>query len=417
MDNSRIESNDMPEWQGGPGTNQRFHTVHPDGLNAQQINSSYTVNVNQGNSDENEPSIKGTSLIEDWAVLVKRYPLFFGINIGIVVVLSVAVIFLLKNVISMASKDYEDVKESIDSLAEEMHTSNKAITDEIYAFNGKLSSLNAKVEDIIVLRSNTNQTITVEPNEVYPTGAAYGVPKIDANEIVGIDVNGTEYRPSELVGKTVLLAYREDDYEVFFYGQINDSYHWDGYCITNAYTSDGYLYGICESNFSDGNRLDYISLYREGNSDNYIYANRFLYNGKNEGETLVYNIKNLTPKVFTYDNVRATDILYVSSFLRELTGISVVKYYNGTTVDNLYDDDTGEAYSIEFDSEGEVIRVYHGKFVKGKWKDSSDSAFVIVYDPDKTQYYVKKDLLRTILLLKQNQIICQKKNYPNIFRL
>ena len=94
--------------------------------------------------------------------------------------------------------------------------------------------------------------------------------------------------------------------------------------------------------------------------------------------------------MFTYDNVRATDILYVSSFLRELTGISVVKYYNGTTVDNLYYDDIGEAYSIEFDSEGEVIRVYHGKFVKGKWKDSSDSAFVIVYDPDKTQYYVKK---------------------------
>lgn len=390
MDNSRIETGDIPEWQGGPGNNQRFHTVYPDGLNAQQINSSYSVTVNQDHSDDPEPHIQGNSLKEDWAALVKLHPLFFGINIGIVVVLSVAVIFLLKTVISMASKDYEDVKQSIDSLAEEMHTSNKAITDEIYAFNGKLSSLNAKVEDIIVLRPNTNQTITVEPNEVYPTGAAYGVPKIDANEIVGIDVNGIGYKPSELVGKTVLLAYTEDDYEVFFYGQINDSYHWDGYCITNAYTSDGYLYGICESNFNDGNRLDYISLYREGNSDNYIYANRYLYNGKNEGETLVYNIKNLTPKLFAYDNVRATDILYVSSFLRDLTDISVVKYYNGTTVDNLYDDDTGEAYSIEFDSEGEVIRVYHGKFVKGKWKDSSDNAFVIVYDSDKTQYYVKK---------------------------
>ncbi len=407
MDNSQFESNDIAEWRGGPGSNQEFYTVHADGVNAQQVNtnSSYTVNVNQGNSNEQEQPSLGNSLKEDWGVLVKSHPAFFSINLGLIAVLVFVVIFLGQKLYGIASTDYADVKDSIDSLREEMRNSNDAINEKIYDFNGQLSNLTAKVDDIMVLRSNTNPTISVEPSEVYPTGAAYGVPRIDANEIVGIDVNGTEYKPSELVGKTVLLAYTEDDYEVFFYGQINESYHWDGYCVTNAYTSEGDLYGICESNFDDGKRLDYISLYRQGYSDDFIYANRFLYNGKNEGETFVYNIKNLAPKVFTYDNVRATDIIYVNSFMQDLTDISVLKYYNGTTVDNLYDDDTGNAYSIEFDTDGKVNRVYHGKFKDGDWNDSSNTAFVIVFDPDKAQYYVKKGPF------KNNSSIQKKPDY------
>jgi hypothetical protein len=388
MDNPLI--NDNVGEQSEDVSSIGLHSTPSVDLNAQQTN----IQINNGGLDTNQTPMgkigTGSSLSDVWGMLVRQHPIFFSLNIALVIILAAAVIWLANAVITLGKNDYTGVKESINELEEEMREANKATTEEIYKFNGQLNRLSARVDDILVLYPSGSNVITIEENDVVPTGAAYGVPEIKADESIGVDVNGKEYRPNELVGKTVLLAYTEDEYEVFFYGQINDSYHWDGYCVTNAYYSnDGELFGICESNFDDGKRLDYISLYRNGKSTEYTYASRVLYNGKNEGETIIYNIDSVGTRVFSYDNIRATDIIYVNSFLRDITGKRIVKYYNGTTINNKYDDETGESYSIEFDENEEVIRVYHGNHKNGNWEDSSKRSYVIKYDFDANRYYIK----------------------------
>ena len=125
---------------------------------------------------------------------------------------------------------------------------------------------------------------SIKQNDInYSTSKQY----IVESSLIGYDINGNKYIARDLIGETVLLTYTEDDKEVYFLGQYNENYHWDGYCVTNSYFNNGVLFGICESNFDDGDRLDYISFYYSDNSK-WIYANREKINDENVGVTINY---------------------------------------------------------------------------------------------------------------------------------
>lgn len=99
---------------------------------------------------------------------------------------------------------------------------------------------------------------------------------LEPEMVIGKDLNGNEYIAEELVNKTILLSYydKEDDKIVYFLGQYNKEYHWDGYCVTNSYYTDGTFHGVCESNFYNGKRLDYETiLLLDKNKNEWGYRN------------------------------------------------------------------------------------------------------------------------------------------------
>ena len=205
---------------------------------------------------------------------------------------------------------------------------------------------------------------------------------------IGIDENGQLYYADDLVDKTVLLTYMEGNNSVYFLGQYNASYHWDGLCITNVYYPDGTLFGICESNFDDGKRLDYKSICLSDSSETeWIFSERVCEGDRNIGINANYFFSYEKVKNFTNTNVRIVDILQVDEFL-ETIDYTMTRYYCGNTSDKLYNDTTGLAYLVIYDKDGTVKTLYYGNFVDGEFEDSTGDAWDIAYyDEEKCYVY------------------------------
>lgn len=214
---------------------------------------------------------------------------------------------------------------------------------------------------------------------------SYTMPILLSNMPIGTDIYGNSYVVKDLVNQTVLLTYREDDKEVYFLGQYNDRRNWNGYCVTNSYNLDGTLYSICESNFDDGKRMDYKSLYSSAESE-WTVSDRICDNNVNSGTTTNYYYEYETIKNFTNTNVRRTDILYVDSFIDNEVAI-ITKFYFGETLNQRYNDDSGDAYLVKYDSDGTVKTLYVGNFVDGYCEDYTGNAWSIVYSEELQDYF------------------------------
>ena len=231
------------------------------------------------------------------------------------------------------------------------------------------------------------KALSPEVTKVAPSTMAYDSSLIISANMVFVDSDGKKYMSEDLTEETVLLTYEEDGKEVYFLGQYNNNYHWDGYCITNSYNEDGTLDGICESNFEDGVRLDYISLYKPSDSDEFYYGNRIIKNGVNIGVTKHFKFDNSYEKKFTKSNVRITDILKVDDFLKNKDDLIMTEYYNGNTENGGFNDDSGKAYRITFDDYGRVLTLYHGRFKNKNANDDTLSAYSIIYSKENEGYY------------------------------
>lgn len=205
---------------------------------------------------------------------------------------------------------------------------------------------------------------------------------------LGEDSNGKKYNIGDVVGETILLTYNEDDKEVYFYGQINEKLHWDGHCITNAYNTDGTLYGICESDFNDGNRLNYESFYLSNVKDEWIYTKRTCKKDGNLGVSQRYSFQYNKVKNFTNTNARIYDLLYIEDF-SSLNNMTLLTYYSGYTLNGKYNDiydynddkiERQPPYEIIFNPDGTIKILYIGQFVNGEFHDQTGNAQEIVFD-------------------------------------
>ena len=196
---------------------------------------------------------------------------------------------------------------------------------------------------------------------------------------LGEGTNGEKYSLGDIVGEKVLLTYNEDNKEVYFLGQLNSQYHWDGYCVTNTYNNNGTLYGICESNFDNGKRLDYESFYISDTDDVWIHTDRICTKDGNQGISEKYSFKYNSVKNFTLTNARIYDFLYVEDF-SGLDDKTMLTYYNGLTSNGTYNDPSGDAYEIIFNSDGTVKILYMGQFSNGCFHDTTGQAKEIVFD-------------------------------------
>lgn len=219
--------------------------------------------------------------------------------------------------------------------------------------------------------------ISVEPNSISVVTTSF-----TSTTCIGTDSNGNTYIAKDLIDETILLTFVQDDKEIYFLGQYNENYHWDGYCVINTYNSDGSLFGICESTFDDGNRLDYESFYMSETKDGWIYTDRDCTkdengNAVNKGESIRYDFNYGETKNFTSTNVRVTDIRYIEDFEKSKE-MTILSYYCGATSDGVYNDESGDAYLVKYNKKGFVKTFYKGRFKDGYFQD--EDALEIVLD-------------------------------------
>lgn len=198
-----------------------------------------------------------------------------------------------------------------------------------------------------------------------------------SKEIIAEDsVTGKKYSRKQLVGMTLLVPYTEDDKEIYFLGQYNENFRWDGYCVTNAYNLDGTLYGIYEYNFVDGVCLSCKSFYQSETDGNWIYLDREYHGNERYGKSIRYSFSYNALKNFVNTDVKTSDILYADTFLENSDAV-MLTYYYGNMVDGKYNDGSGDAYEIIFDEDGFVKFLYLAEFSDGKVNDREASEIVL----------------------------------------
>lgn len=198
-----------------------------------------------------------------------------------------------------------------------------------------------------------------------------------SKEIIAEDsITGKKYSRKQLVGMTLLVPYTEDDKEIYFLGQYNENYRWDGYCVTNTYNLDGTLYGIYEYNFADGVCLSCKSFYQSETDGNRIYLDREYHGNERYGKSIRYSFSYNALKNFVNTDVKTLDILYADTFLENSDAV-MLTYYYGNMVDGKYNDDSGDAYEIIFDEDGFVKFLYLAEFSDGKVNDGEASEIVL----------------------------------------
>lgn len=285
----------------------------------------------------------------------------------------------------------DDIKDLKDTVAKLNLWVEGDINDSSKA--GANSRLEKIEETLNITPINVDDSLVLN-NLIYPTSMEDKTNTMEASltldTYIGKDSEGNTYSVQDIVSKKALLTYVEGNKEVYFLGQLNDKYHWHGYCVTNTYNSDGTLSGICESNFNDGKRLDYNSFYLSDTKDEWIHTDRTCEEDGNSGTTARYDYKCNITKNFTNTNVKTYDLLYIKDFSSSDDKV-LLTYYNGYTSNGKYNDldnhESNSPYEVIFSSDGTVEKLYMGQFVNGLFHDQSGNAQELVFD---TSYNINK---------------------------
>ena len=251
-----------------------------------------------------------------------------------------------------------------------------------------------EVVNISAIMASTGFRATVDALSVESNDRNISYTAFNASTSIGTDSDGNEYVAKDLVGDKILLTYTEDDEEVYFLGQYNEKYHWDGYCVTNTYNLSGELTGICESNFDDGRRIDYKSFCKVHTADDkWIYSDKVCNEDNNSGTNILYSLNYDKKKKFIPTNVRATDIVFTDKFVAE-NDPRMISFYHGNTADGKYNDNTGEAYEVIYNEDGTVKTLYTGGFKDGTFNDDTGNAWDITYFAQSGYYYYNTGIFR-----------------------
>lgn len=268
------------------------------------------------------------------------------------------------------STDIAELRTDVDDIHDYLYLNN-GVADQLENIN---KMLNIKVVNIPNSNEYSSIISEIRHNDIYFSGKESEIKSLTK---IGIDADGNEYIAKDLINETVLLTYKENDKEIYFLGQYNENYHWNGYCVTNAYFLDGSLYGICESNFEDGKRLDYKSIYLSDNGQ-WIFSDRICNDGSNSGTSIHYTLNYDKIKNFTSTNVRVNDIIYTDKFIDSVSPV-IKSFYSGDTSQEYYNDNSGNAYEIIYNDDGTVKTLYVGCFANGTFNDDTGNAWDIAY--------------------------------------
>lgn len=255
--------------------------------------------------------------------------------------------------------------------------SDDGVKDQLGEFSDKMDKV-TNLLNITAIKADVTTEEYVKNNvSIVDNDISDSTSSISPDTCIGTDSDGKVYIAKNLIDQTILLTYNEDDKEIYFLGQYNKNYHWNGYCVINTYDADGKLNGINESNFDDGNRLDYESYYLSDKQNEWIYTDRDCKKETNEGISIQYKSNFSKQKNFTTTNVRVSDLIYIES-MKEYDNKEILSYYMGKTSNGVYNDDSGNAYLVMYNSGGFVSVYYKGDFRDGYFED--ENAIEIVLD-------------------------------------
>lgn len=255
--------------------------------------------------------------------------------------------------------------------------SDDGVKDQLGEFSDKMDKV-TNLLNITAIKADVTTEEYIKNNvSIVDNDISNSTSSILPDTCIGTDSDGKVYIAKNLIDQTILLTYTEDDKEIYFLGQYNKNYHWNGYCVINTYDAYGKLNGINESNFDDGNRLDYESFYLSDKQNEWIYTDSDCKKETNEGISIRYKSNFSKQKNFTATNVRVSDLIYIES-MKEYDNKEILSYYMGKTSNGVYNDDSGNAYLVMYNSEGFVSVYYKGNFKDGDFED--ENAIEIVLD-------------------------------------
>lgn len=314
--------------------------------------------------------------------------------ITIVVTIAIAAIgatWLVASNIMSLNKDVKAINKELNTAS----TERKEMYSYLYNDEGVKDQLGNISDDIAEIKKFLNSPtinasadaqecidVSIEDNHISTSTSS-----ISADTCIGTDSDGKAYIAKDLIGQTILLTFNQDNKEIYFMGQYNNKYHWDGYCVTNTYDAVGLLDGVCESNFDDGTRLDYESFYRSDNQEEWIYTDRDCKKDVNEGISIKYKLDYSKQKNFTITNVRVSDIIYIED-MKNCENKQILSYYDGITSDGVYNDNTGNAYLVRYNNEGFVNVFYQGCFKNGYFNDTNALEIVLDESVGINKYFV-----------------------------
>lgn len=329
---------------------------------------------------------------------------FFGLCITF---LSICISFLSFVVVQIISLNREiSVIENIEENVKDINNGLNGKTG-LYA---RLAVIENELDIEVSKIKNTSFMFSAYMGEVSNKYYSSDTKKYSLNSkiLIGKDTNGNFCLAENYINKTILLTYKDKadndmDVDVYFFGQYNENYHWDGFCVTNVYYSggelDGRLHEICESDFDDGERLNFKSIHYNSEDNDWLYSDREIHtkvnaetNEKekvNVGINKHYTFEYEKTKNFTSSNVKTSDIMYVDNFINNVK-TTLTKFYSGNTSNGSFNDISGSAYRVTYYEDGTVESVYVGKFIDGYPNDDTMNAWQIYYSPkDKSYVYCK----------------------------
>lgn len=327
--------------------------------------------TNPQDKSANDGLVRINSLMKTASVFLGIFAFFSG---GIIYAVANIVghgkdIDYLKGDISGIREDVDEINQSIEKLEE--------LTDEDHEIFLELASVSKDEEayNIIFKDMYLVKTETVS-NEEY-----LAQPLWDNNSIVASDVNGDiTYTAEDLYDTLIRTSYMEGDNEIYFYGRFNENNHWNGKCILNVYNNDK-LVSIFEGIYNDGELFSYKRV-EEGEDSTWRVNDRKRQGDYNSGESWIYEKTEDFSKGFTTENVKDKQILTVDKFLNSIDK-KLLGYYKGNTSNNLYNDDSGNAYTVRYDDSGNVRYLYKGKMKDGygndDGKDSQNKSWAFIW--------------------------------------
>lgn len=234
---------------------------------------------------------------------VIQIPLSGILTITVTIIgLCVAATWMLSSSIGDAKEDIATLKTKVETLHKdfsEMKLQSSEMYEYLYYDGGVKDQLGdiseaLNIEVVNVPDDSSYAPIKSTVKQVrMPESAAPS--SIIPTSTIGLYRDGKPCYAKDVINEPILLTYTEGTKEVYFYGTFNEKYQWDGYCVTNVYSQDGLLTGICESNFENGNRLDYKSLYQDAGE--WIYSDKDCADEGNIGINIRYSLPTIRLKI------------------------------------------------------------------------------------------------------------------------
>ncbi len=278
-------------------------------------------------------------------------------------------------------------------LPDMVSATNELLNEHIDDYNSEKARIESRIDNLYLL----NKTEEILTHVLYPTAESYmqnsneefqNMSLFSQNSTF-IDETGNECNLSNYLGDSILIPYKENDQEIFFLGQIDSDYQWDGNCLINVY-KDNQLVIATSAQYNNGIRESYTQIFFDDGE--WVYTDRERKLDKtnkayNSGDTWRYTCINNYIQKISFDSPSENDMITPSTFRQEFCE-SLISRYHGNVVDGKYNDTTGDAYLIKFLSDGTVKTLYHGNFKNGDFDDETGHAWYITRDKEKNTNYM-----------------------------